>query len=179
MANQVASALLRSARSYAGQLSSLIKSLAPSHLKDNVQTHAEEVREGTIRIHVEVTGKDAHAQEYGSGLHTDGRKGVKAKYPIRPRDGGMLAFRENAKRTWDYSRGNPPPIPKAHLQDGRGLFFGVMHPGIKKYKGRGYINPAIREFRTKAMQKGSGMREEIRQAILGEIRKSFTNAGRK
>jgi hypothetical protein len=163
MANQVASALLRSARSYAGQLSSLVKSFAPNHLKDNVHSHAEEVSEGVVRIHVEVSGPDAHAQEYGSGLHTDGRKGAKAKYPITPKPG--TAFLEflgtNQFDGW---------LIRTQL---------VMHPGIKKYKGKGYVAPAIKELRAKIKQRGSGVRQEIRQAILGEIQKSFMGAKKK
>lgn len=171
MANQVASALLRSARSYAGQLGTLIKSLAPVHLKDNVQAHADEPSEGVIRIHVEVRGKDAHAQEYGSGLHTDGRKGAKERYPIPKTAGGkLLAFH------WDVANANPEKF--TFLPDGRVLLKSVMHPGIEKYKGRGYVQPAIKEFRAKIKQKGSGLREEVRQAILGEINRSFKGENR-
>lgn len=171
MANQVASALLRSARAYAGQLGSLIKSLAPAHLRDNVRAHADEPSEGVIRIHVEVSGKDAHAQEYGSGLHTDGRKGVKAKYPIRPKPGNKyLAF------NWEIANANPQNFQ--FLPDGRVILPSVMHPGIEKYQGRGYINPAIKELRNRIRQKNNGIRQEVRQAILGEIRKSFTEAGK-
>lgn len=165
----VASALLRSARSYAGQLSSLIKSLAPNHLKDNIHSHADEISEGVVQIKIEVTGADAHAQEYGSGLHTDGRKGAKKRYPIPKTPGGkLLAFH------WQIADASPEKF--TFLPDGRVLLKSVMHPGIAKYKNRGYIAPAIKELRAKIRQRGSGIREEIRQAILGEISRSFTGA---
>lgn len=172
MANQVTSALLRSARSYAGQLTSLIKSFAPVHLQKGIKVHADEPTEGRIIINIEAKGSDAHAQEYGSGLHTDGRKGVKAKYPIFPKPGHkLLAF------NWEIANQNPD---KFHfLPDGRVILPSVMHPGITKYKNRGYIAPAVKEFRAKIRQKGSGLRQELRQAFLGEIRKSFTGAGKK
>jgi hypothetical protein len=168
MANQVASALLRSARSYAGQLTSLIKSLAPNHLKDKVESHATEVSEGKVVISVKVKGKDAHAQEYGSGLHAPK---AKAKYPILPKKGKYLAF------NWEVANANPERF--SFLPDGRVILPKVMHPGIEKYQGRGYIRPAIKELRAKIKQRGSGVRQEIRQAILGEIQKSFMGAKQK
>jgi hypothetical protein len=164
MANQVASALLRSARSYAGQLTSLIKSYAPVHLQKGVKVHADEPTEGKVIIHIEARGADAHAQEYGSGLHTDGRKGTKAKYPI-PKI--------------------PTTPPHFLVFQGTNQFDGwlirtrqVQHPGIEKFKGKGYIAPAVKEFRAKIKQKGGGLRQEIRQAILGEIKKSFVGANK-
>jgi hypothetical protein len=169
MPSSVASALLRSARSYAGQLTSLIKSLAPNHLKDNVESHATEIEEGKIVISVKVTGADAHAQEYGSGLHKE--RGTKAKYPILPKRGKYLAF------SWEIANANPELF--RFLPDGRVILPSVMHPGIEKFEGRGYVRPAIKELRAKIRQKGSGIREEIRQAILSDIRKSFVGAGKK
>lgn len=162
MPNQVASALLRSARSYAGQLSTLIKNNAPNHLKKGIQVHADEPTEGRVVISIEAKGPDAHAQEYGSGLHTDGRKGAKAKYPIP----------------------KVPTTPPHFLEFlGTNQFDGwlirtrqVQHPGIQKYEGKGYIAPAVKEFRNKIKEKGSGLRQEIRTAILGEIKKSFSGA---
>ena len=169
MANQLASALVRSARAYAGQLTSLVKSFAPKHLQSGIKTVVTEPQEGRIVISVSAKGKDAHAQEYGSGLHTDGRKGIKAKYPIRPKPGNKyLAFQ------WDVAEAHPEVA--RFLPDGRFYIPSVMHPGIEKYQGRGYINPAIKELRNRIRQKNSGIRQEIRQAILGEIRKSFTEA---
>lgn len=169
MANQVASALLRSARAYAGQLTSLVKSLAPKHLQSGIKTTVTEPQEGRVVISVTAKGEDARAQEYGSGLHTDGRKGAKAKYPIRPKPGNkFLAFH------WEVATANPEKFQ--FLPDGRVILPSVMHPGIKKYKGRGYINPAIKELRKRIRQKGSGLRMEIKRAILGEINKSFTGA---
>lgn len=168
MPNQVASALLRSARSYAGQLTSLIKSLAPVHLQSKVKTTVNEVAEGKIVLTVTVKGPDAHAQEYGSGLHAPRNK---TKYPIRPKKGKFLAF------NWEVANANPERF--SFLPDGRVILPSVQHPGIEKYQGRGYIRPAVKELRTKINQKGSGVRQEIRQAILGEIRKSFTGATKK
>lgn len=169
MANQVTSALLRSARSYAGQLTSLIKSLAPVHLQKGIKVHADEPTEGRVVISIEAKGPDAHAQEYGSGLHTDGRKGAKAKYPILPKPGHKyLAFQ------WDVAEAHPE-VAK-FLPDGRFYITKVMHPGIRKYQNRGYIAPAVKEFKGKIMKKGSGLRQELRMAFLGEIKKSFSGA---
>lgn len=165
MANQVTSALLRSARSYAGQLTSLIKSLAPVHLQSKVKTTVTEPTEGKIVMTVTVKGKDAHAQEYGSGLHAPK---VKAKYPIYPKKGKYLAF------NWEIANANPEKF--SFLPDGRVLLPKVEHPGIEKFEGRGYIRPAVKELRTKIKQKGSGLRQEVRMAILGEIKKSFSGA---
>lgn len=171
MANPITSALLRSMRTYAGQLTKLVKSLAPNHLKGNVKTEVIQNTEGSVRLTVSVKGADAHAQEYGSGLHTDGRKGAKAKYPILPKNKKVLAFH------WEIATANPDRFK--FLPDGRVMLSRVMHPGIKKYKDRGYVNPAVRELRNRIRQKGSGVKQEVRQAIFGEIRKSFIGANKK
>ena len=157
MASELASALLRRARAWAGQITRQAKTLAPKHLKSHIHSSAKEIKEGHITIitYVDRTedGKlnygtsDAHAQEFGSGIHA--KRGTKGKYLILPKTKGALAFKENAKGTWDYSRG----IPAIHDSDGRGIFFGVHHPGIQAANGgRGYIGPVWNAVRQKAKQ---------------------------
>jgi len=150
------SALLRSARSYAGQITSMARSLAPAHLQSKIKTTVVEEGDGVIRITTTVKAPDAHAQEYGSGLNA--QRGVKAKYPIRPKPG--TAFLEfdgtNAYDGW---------LIRTNL---------VMHPGIKAVnEGQGYIRPTYAEFRKK-IKGNSELNNAIHRAILSDIRRSFS-----
>ena len=79
--------LKRSVSAYAGKLTSLVKSYAPAHLRDNVRTTTVETAPGVVRVTVSVKAPDARAQEYGSGLHKDGRLGKKERYLIKPKPG--------------------------------------------------------------------------------------------
>lgn len=162
--------LKRSVSVYAGHLTRTVKTYAPNHLKDNVRTTVKEVSPGVIRVTVEVKAPDARAQEYGSGLHKDGRLGVKAKYPIRPKPGHkLLAFQ------WEIATANPERF--SFLPDGRVLLKQVMHPGIKKYKGRGYVRPAVREW-VKGI-KNSDINKAVKEALLGDIKKAFMTGWKK
>lgn len=155
--------LLRSIRSYAGQnLTRIAKSLAPKHLQAGISTSVRENAPGSITITITAKGADAHAQEYGSGLRS--QYGKKAKYPIRPKTKKMLAF------PWEVATANPTKF--SMLPDGRVLLLKVMHPGINRYKGRGYIRPAVRQF-TKRLKEDPKIKQEIKQAILGDIHKAF------
>lgn len=159
--------LKRSVSVYAGHLTRMVKAYAPKHLQDDVKTIVKEVSPGVIRVTVQVNAPDARAQEYGSGLHKDGRMGAKAKYPIRPKPGNKyLAF------PWDVH-----PTNATYLPDGRILLTKVMHPGIKKYKGRGYVRPAVKEW-TKNI-KNSDINKAVKEALLGDIRKSFQTGWKK
>ena len=161
MASELASALLRRARAWAGQITSKSKALAPKHLKSHIHSSAKETKEGHITIITYVDRsedgkpnygtKDAHAQEFGSGIYA--RRGKKGEYPIRPKTTfGSLAFFENAGGTWDYEMIDPP-MPRARAPDGRGLFYGVWHPGIQAANGgRGYIGPVWNAVRQKAKE---------------------------
>jgi hypothetical protein len=171
----ITSALLRSARAQAGKLTVKVKALAPKHLRDNVSTSATEEGPGVVRIRVTVRGKDARAQEYGSGLRA--RRGPKVKYPIRPKNKKILAFYENARGTWIY----PPEgsAPTSFAEDGRGLFKGVMHPGIQAHNdGKGYVAPAVNQWR-RDIRQNKNILPEVKQAILRAVRNSFVDADRR
>jgi hypothetical protein len=165
--SSLASQLLRSARSIAGQLTSLARSKAPKHLQAGIHTSATEETEGVIRITLTAKGADARAQEYGSGLQ-DRRH--PAKYPITGKP--WLAFMPtngylgNAYGAYD---------PNTHQGVGEKNVFithQVMHPGIHAVnEGQGYIRPALKEFR-KTLKTGN-FREEIKRAIVSNIRRSF------
>ena len=159
--------LKRSVSVYAGHLTRMVKTNAPKHLQDNIKTIVKEVSPGIMRVTVQVTAPDARAQEYGSGLHKDGRMGVKAKYPITPKPGNKyLAFQ------WEVH-----PDNATYLPDGRILLTKVMHPGIKKYKGRGYVRPAVREW-VKGI-KNSDINKAVKEALLGDIKKAFMTGWKK
>lgn len=160
------SALLKSSRAYAGQLTALIKAKAPAHLQKGVKpTTAVEVSPGVIRITATVTGKDARAQEYGSGLRST--YGTKEKYPIP----------------------KVPKTPPKFLQFmGTNAFDGwlirtdqVMHPGIAPYSAKGnkgYMRPAIKEW-MKKIRTSKTIPDAVRQAILADVRKSFETGWKK
>lgn len=160
--SSLSTTLLRSARSIAGQLTSLAKSKAPKHLQAGISTHVTEETEGVIRITLETKGTDARAQEYGSGLQD--RKSPH-KYPITPKPGHKyLAFQ------WDVAEAHPE-VAK-FLPDGRFFITKVMHPGIHAVnEEQGYVRPALKEFR-KYLKEGN-FPDEIRSAIVSDIRRSF------
>lgn len=172
MSKRLATNLKRRATAWAGQLTRLAKAYAPTHVRPAISSKVEEKEGDEYRIRIIADRKivpDARAQEYGSGIHA--RRGKKEKYPIRPKVmGDTLAFYENANGTWDYDMYDPP-MPSMHLEDGRGLFYGVMHPGIMAANdGKGYIHPAMNEIRRKARKE---LDKDIREAILGDLRESF------
>lgn len=164
----LASQLLRSARSYAGQLTSLAKSFAPKHLQSGIKTTVREDAPGSIIMTIIAKGADAHAQEYGSGLHS--QYGKRAKYLIKGKP--WLTFMPtNGYKGNAYGAYNPTTGQGV----GEKTFFitdKVMHPGINRYQGRGYIRPAVKEF-TKSLKENPKIKEELRQAILSELTKSF------
>ena len=162
--SQFEATLLRRIRGMAGQLTSLAKSYAPSHLQAGISTSVEEKQSGNIRIKITARGADAHAQEYGSGLRVDRRVGSPHKYTIAPKNGGKyLAF------NWEVANNNPERF--SFLPDGRVILPSVQHPGIEKYKGRGYLAPAVRDFRNKI--KSKDVTDELKRSILSDIKKAF------
>lgn len=171
MSEKLATNLKRRASAWAGQLTSLAKSFAPNHVQPAISSHVETKEEGKFIIRITADRKvapDARAQEYGSGIHA--RRGAKKEYPILPKHKKMLAFYENANGTWDYDMFDPP-MPRLYAPDGRGLFYGVLHPGIEAANGgKGYIAPAMKELRKRA-RKELGM--EVKDAIMSDLRASF------
>lgn len=170
MPSQVASRLLRSARSFAGQLTTIAKGYAPNHLKKGISSKAQEIEEGVIKITITAKGADAAAQEYGSGIHGKKHK----KYPIVGKP--WLAFmptngyKGNAYGAYD---------PNTRKGVGEKTYFitdKVIHPGIEKYQGKGYIAPAVREWRKTLRKK---LAPEMYAAITGELNKAFKTGVKK
>jgi len=178
MSKRLAENLKRKAAAWAGQLTKLAKSLAPNHVEPAISSHVETKNDGTYIIRITANrniAPDARAQEFGSGLHA--RRGVKKTYTIASKRGvfGRLAFYENANGLWDYEMFDPP-VPGEHLQDGRGIFYQVQHPGIKAANGgKGYIAPAMVELRKRAKAE---LGKEIKDAIIGDLRESFGKKAR-
>lgn len=156
--------LKRRASAWAGQLTSLARSFAPNHVKSAISSHVEEKGEGAYIIRITADRRkapDARAQEYGSGIHA--RRGVKAKYPIRPKNRKVLAFH------WEVANANPERFN--FLPDGRVMLSSVQHPGIEAAnEGQGYIAPAVKELKKRGREQ---LDKDIRDAILGDLRKSF------
>lgn len=161
------------ARSWAGQLTSLSRKYAPKHLRRYISSKVEEKGEGTFIIRVSVdrnanpTGpghwnygsSDARAQEYGSGLWA--QRGAKHWIPILPKNKRNLAFPYPADKVY----------PGALYVDGKIITSKVMHPGIHAANNdSGYLRPARDELRRRARKELS---QEVRRAILGDIRESF------
>lgn len=164
MASRLSTNLKRRASAWAGQITSLARSLAPSHVRPAISSKTETKDEGTYIIRTTADRKiapDARAWEYGSGIHA--RRGKKGKYPILPKNKGVLAF------NWEVANANPENFTFA--PDGRVLLFAVNHPGIQAANGgKGYIAPAIRELKKKGKAELS---KDIRDAILGDLRTAF------
>jgi hypothetical protein len=156
--------LKRRAAAWAGQLTSMAKSLAPQHVQPAISSHVEDKGDGTYIIRITADrgiAPDARAQEYGSGLHA--RRGLKKKYPILPKNRRMLAF------YWEVADENPDQFQ--FLSDGRVLMKSVMHPGIEAANGgKGYIGPAMKELKAKAKAE---LDVEIRNAIVSDLRAAF------
>ena len=169
MTSSLASALLRSARSTAGQLTRLARSKAPRHLQSGITSSATEESEGVIRITLKVKGADARAQEYGSG-HQDRKNPHDIK--IFPKNGKMLVFLGTHGYGNEFSQYNP------NTKQGVGEMNIVLtpkvlhHPGIHAVNdGQGYARPALKEFR-EHLRTGD-FPEQIKKAIVSDIRRSF------
>lgn len=160
----LSSALKRRATAWAGQLTSLARGFAPAHVRPAIHTTVEERGESTFILRITADRKiapDARAQEHGSGLHA--KRGVKRKYPIRPKTQKVLAFH------WDVADANPERF--SFLPDGRVMFGSVQHPGIEAAnQGKGYIAPAVRELKKRGKER---LTQEVRQAVLDDIRRGF------
>jgi len=169
MTQRLANNLKRRASSWAGQLTSLARSFAPNHVEPAIHSHVEEKGDGEFIIRITADRRiapDARAWEFGSGIHA--RRGVKKKYPILPKNKKVLAF------NWEIANAQPENFK--FLPDGRVMLGSVQHPGIQAANGgKGYIAPAMIELRKKAKKELS---EDIRAAIVGDLRESFGRKGR-
>lgn len=158
--SEFSSTLIRSVRSFAGQLTSLAKSYAPTHLKNKISTSVTESGDN-FRITITAKAPDARAQEYGSGLWA--QKGSKHWIPIMPINKTMLAFPYPQEKVY----------PGTRYIDGRIITNEVQHPGIHAVNDeQGYIRPAVKEFRKRIKAK-DGLAGDLKRAILNDIRKSF------
>jgi len=134
---------------------------------------------------------DARAQEYGSGIRAEGG-GV--EYAITPRKrttsrGKPLKKYSKDRKTWlgigmSYERGwlkvpNLGAVPEGSgvgfrpNMDSTGNFIfvkKVMHPGINKYRGRGYLRISIKE-NMELMKEEASL--AVRKAVSATIREGL------
>ena len=163
-------AILNSARSYAGGITTRAKGFSQSaRIRRTIRSR---VSQENGRIVVTTTAGDgntepggtgdARAREYGSGLHAV--VGVGKKYPIRPRkSGGLLVF------AWDVAT-----VGVHRTKEGKAVLKEVMHPGIRAdNNGKGYIRPA-RIAASKVLRKN--LKEKGAKGIRLDLRSSFKGA---
>lgn len=181
MASDLEVYLRERAKSWAQQIEDKAKRASgkPAHIV--VTAKASGAKGGAVGINVDATSAkgDARAYEYGSGVHSTSSKtsrwqqGTKGKILITPKKAPVLAF------DWQVLKKYPvgttfPNSPKLIqiVDEGRGIFRYVEHPGVKAANGgKGYVRPAINEVRKtirKEIPKG------MRDAYVGGIRKAFT-----
>ncbi len=170
MASRLSTNLKRRVSAWAGQITSLARSLAPSHVRPAISSKVETKGEGEFIIRTIADRRiapDARAWEFGSGLHS--RRGAKKKYIIKPKNKKLLAFYWDVATISEMERGSPGKFTFA--PDGRVVFHQVEHPGIQAANGgQGYIGPALKEVRRRGRAELS---KDIRDAILGDLRQSF------
>lgn len=94
---------------------------------------------------------DARAQEAGSGIWAT--RGTKGYIPIIPVNGDWLVFR--GTNEWE---GKTIRVRR------------VSHPGTKMYKDRGYLKPAVRDFKKDVLPM---LNQDIKDEIDAVIRNSF------
>lgn len=165
MTTELENFLKQRTKVWAGQITRLAKSLAPNHLKQHITSKTVDISVGTFRIVTTVDNKnptgpghpnygtsDAHAQEFGSGIHA--KRGKKGKYLIHPKDSPFLEF-------WGTNQFEGWLIRTKE----------VKHPGIQAANGgRGYVGPAHQEVRKQIKEELVTMGAET---IRAELRKSF------
>jgi len=154
--------IYRRAVAWAGQLTSLAKSYAPTHIKPYIHSKVEDTGDGVYIIRITADrganpiqkygSLDARAQEYGSGIRA--RRGGKGMIDIVPKTQPNLVF--------------------AGTNEWEGYIIRTKHvssPGIPAANdGAGYIAPAVNELRARGKAE---LQQDIRQAILSDIRRSF------
>lgn len=174
MARRIPTTLRRMATNWAGQLTRIAREFAPPHLRSFISSRVEERGDDQYAIILSVKkvegpphvgSMDAAAQEYGSGEHAENGP---HKIPILPKKGKYLVFK------WDKIGGEYVDFP--HTPDGKVVLTHVEHPGIRPYRGIGYLRPAIQELKAKGTR---DLSEDVRQAILGDLAESFKHAHRR
>lgn len=159
MTGRLRTALQRRATAWAGMLTHLAREFAPAHLQGAISSKTQERGTDTYSIIITAKGADAAAQEYGSGLHDEQTPHL---IEILPKKGEYLVF------PWD--RPDVDHSRLRHTPDGKVMLKHVWHPGIRPYRGIGYLRPAINELTAKGKAELS---EDVRQAILGDLSESF------
>ena len=142
MANQFSNFLAIVVRNAKDVIDTKAKAYAPNHLRETINSTQGQIAQGTYRITSTASGKDARAQEYGSGLRAT--RGPKTKYVIAPKTKRYLAF------PWDVVHPFPEYQGKAviirYWQPEGARDKTVKHPGIPPANsGKGYMRPAGRE----------------------------------
>lgn len=167
MADEIMAALEPRVQQMGQVLQTVVRDYAPVHLKGYifVETFAGPTR-FTLSIQVrneEPVQKygtaDAGAQEYGQGAQNV-KGDSKFTGHIYPINGTYLVF----EGTHEYA----------------GQIVHTMavtkHPGMKPYEDRGYIAPAVKEFKGTVLP---SIDPTLRESVSIAIRKSFPNAGKK
>lgn len=158
----------RKATQWAKKLTTLAKNNAPKHIAPHIYSTSS-AGEGRAQItlgvrRVETFNElgavgnygttDAYAQEYG----------VDHEYPITPRPGKYyLSF------PWEKA----DPTTGRVLPNGEVLMKSVTHKPFPPYRGKGFLHPAVEEWR--AQLEGTESKE-IAQAIMADIKKDFLAA---
>ena len=147
-----------------GVLQTLVRDYAPNHLKGYifVQVFMAPTR-ATLSIRVEnrmpvqkYGSADAAAQEYGMGAQNI-RGDSKFDGHIYPVNGTWLVF------------------PGTHEYEGQIVFTHAVtkHPGMAPYEHRGYLAPAIAEFKDTVLP---SIDPDLRSSVNLAVRKSFPGA---
>ncbi len=163
MAGEITTVLEARIGQLALALQTLVRDYAPNHLKGFVVVNGTvTATRATLSIRVENTmpvqkygSADAAAQEFGSGPSST--KGSSWDGSIVPVNGTYLKF---------YWEKVGDIVYTTHVQS----------PGIRPYEGRGYVAPAIAEFKTTVLP---SIDPDIRDAVNLAIRKSFPGATKK
>lgn len=138
-----------------------IRNNAPTtRIKENVMISAiTEYSGGGMSADIKISAPEARAYEFGSGLHgEDGQT-----YRI-PKEGFGLAFE------WDKVDETTPIGPKFRgiLDDGRGLFRFVDHPGVEA---RPYARPSVEENLSQLRKSiGEALVQSIKEGVAVSIR---------
>lgn len=169
--SRVDTSVRRRATAWAGMLTRIAREFAPDHLKSFIHSKVTERGNGmyaiTVGIKIDKHGPtaDAAAQEFGSGIHDEN---FPHKITIVPTQGKeFLVFK------WDKVDGQPG---FRRTSDGKVMLKSVQHPGIRKYRGAGYLQPAIRELIAKGRAE---LDDDIRMAIIGDLSASFRHANKR
>lgn len=161
--SKLSEALYRQAISWAGRWtryakdalisSPTVPGLTPRKINHiSVSTHADRKSAQRFALQATAVGRDAHAYEYGSGIHS--KDGAKMPYPIRPKKAKVLRF------VWERLMQEEPVFAKE-----------VQHPGVVAASyGEGYLHASARRLLVDAKKELGPL---AKKAILGDLRAIF------